>query len=52
MSNKADIGFFERYLTLWVVICMAVGILIGKYIPMVPQFLGKFEYALVSCKIT
>lgn len=51
MSNKTGIGFFERYLTLWVVLCMAVGIFIGKFIPMIPQFLGKFEYAQVSIPI-
>ena len=30
---------------------MAVGILIGKYLPVVPEFLGKFEYANVSIPI-
>jgi ACR3 family arsenite transporter len=45
------IGFFERYLTLWVVICMVVGILIGKFLPGIPEFLGRFEYAKVSVPI-
>ena len=45
------IGFFEKYLTLWVVICMVVGILIGKFLPGIPNFLGKFEYAKVSLPI-
>lgn len=45
------ISFFERYLTVWVAICMVVGILIGKYIPQIPQFLGMFEYANVSIPI-
>ncbi|HAP32809.1 MAG TPA: arsenical-resistance protein [Firmicutes bacterium] len=53
MSNerKAAIGFFERYLTLWVVLCMAVGIFIGKFLPAIPDFLGRFEYAQVSIPI-
>lgn len=46
-----DIGFFERYLTIWVAICMAVGVLIGKFTPMVPAFLSRFEYAQVSIPI-
>lgn len=50
-ENNQGIGFFEKYLTLWVIICMAVGVLIGKYLPAVPQFLGKFEYANVSIPI-
>ena len=45
------IGFFEKYLTLWVIICMAAGILIGRYLPLVPAFLGRFEYAQVSIPI-
>ena len=50
-EKNQGIGFFEKYLTLWVIICMAVGVLIGKYLPAVPQFLGKFEYANVSVPI-
>ena len=45
------IGFFERYLTLWVALCMVVGILIGKFLPVIPEFLGQFEYAKVSVPI-
>jgi ACR3 family arsenite transporter len=45
------IGFFEKYLTVWVVLCMVVGILIGKNLPSIPQFLGQFEYANVSIPI-
>jgi arsenite transporter len=30
MSKEKQIGFFEKYLTLWVLICIAVGIGIGK----------------------
>ncbi|MDY0219228.1 MAG: ACR3 family arsenite efflux transporter [Candidatus Cloacimonas acidaminovorans] len=45
------ISFFEKYLTFWVIICMAVGVLIGKYIPEIPYFLRKFEFAQVSIPI-
>ena len=27
------IGFFERYLSLWVALCMAAGLLVGKFLP-------------------
>jgi ACR3 family arsenite transporter len=50
-KTKADIGFFERYLTVWVMLCMFIGILIGKFLPIIPNFLGKFEYAQVSVPI-
>ncbi len=45
------IRFFEQYLTLWVALCMVLGVLIGKFIPSIPEFLGKFEYANVSIPI-
>jgi len=51
-SNKnIGISFFEKYLTLWVFLCMIAGILIGKFLPGIPQFLGRFEYANVSIPI-
>ena len=46
-----DIGFFQRYLTVWVALCMVAGVLIGKFLPAVPAFLGQFEYAKVSIPI-
>ena len=50
-EKNAGIGFFEKYLTLWVILCMAAGVLIGRFLPSVPAFLGRFEYAHVSIPI-
>ncbi len=50
-TASTGIGFFEKYLTVWVILCMAAGILIGRFLPAVPKFLGKFEYAQVSIPI-
>ncbi len=50
-KNVAGIGFFEKYLTLWVILCMGAGIAIGKLLPAVPDLLGRFEYANVSIPI-
>ena len=50
-KRKSGIGFFEKYLTLWVLLCMGLGILIGRYLPGIPVFLGRFEYARVSIPI-
>lgn len=49
-ENKG-IGFFERYLTIWVTLCIIAGIAIGQWIPAVPETLGKWEYAKVSIPI-
>ena len=47
-ENNSGISFFQRYLTVWVATCMVLGVLIGKYLPGIPAFLNRFEYARVS----
>lgn len=32
-TKKHDIGFFERYLTVWVGLCIVFGILLGQFVP-------------------
>ena len=52
MKNKKEsISFFQKYLTLWVFICMIIGVLISKFLPIIPNTLNKFEYANVSIPI-
>lgn len=50
-DKTQGIGFFEKYLTIWVILCMTAGILIGKFIPGIPTFLEKLEYAKQSIPI-
>lgn len=50
-SNKVEINVFQRYLTIWVFLCMAVGILIGKFLPMIPEYLNKLNVAGISVPI-
>lgn len=53
MSQKktVEIGFFQKYLTLWVALCMVAGVLIGKFLPSFPAYLNQFEYAKVSIPV-
>jgi len=51
MSGNQGISFFEKYLTVWVLLCMVSGVLIGIYLPIFPEFLSKFEYASVSIPV-
>ena len=46
--NLKGIGFFQKYLSIWVALCMMSGVLIGKNIPSIPNILNKFEYAKIS----
>lgn len=47
-EKASGINFFQKYLTIWVALCMITGVFIGKFLPEVPEFFGKFEYANVS----
>ena len=47
-ENSTEIGFFQKYLTIWVALCMIIGVLIGKFLPSIPEFFNQFEYAKVS----
>ena len=47
-ENNTGINFFQRYLTVWVFLCMVVGVLLGHFIPALPALLGRFEYARIS----
>lgn len=51
MSKIQGMSFFDRYLSLWVAICIIVGIALGKLFPVVPEILGKLEYANVSIPV-
>lgn len=50
-GSTTGISFFEKNLTWWVGLCMMAGVLIGKFLPAIPKFLGRFEYAQVSIPI-
>ena len=50
MAEKR-IGFFAKYLSLWVAVCIGLGVAIGVLFPQVPDFLGKLEYARVSIPV-
>lgn len=44
-EKTQGISFFEKYLSIWVLLCMAAGILIGKFLPGIPTVLEKFQFA-------
>ena len=50
-NTNQGIGFFQKYLTVWVALCMGLGVLLGRYVPSVPSFFGQFEYAKVSIPV-
>jgi ACR3 family arsenite transporter len=47
----ASLGFFERYLTLWVALCIGAGILVGHFFPGPIQAIGATEVAKVNLPV-
>jgi arsenite transporter len=40
-KEARGLGWFERYLTVWVLLCIGIGILLGKYAPEMAQYLNS-----------
>ena len=50
-EESHQLSFFERYLTLWVLICMGIGTGLGFLFPGLDQALDSIKYAQVSLPI-
>ena len=44
MNNSKQLAFFERYLTVWVFLCMVAGVVLGKAAPALTSTLSKLEF--------
>ncbi|MCW5552200.1 MAG: ACR3 family arsenite efflux transporter [Verrucomicrobiae bacterium] len=44
LQEPKRLAFFERYLTVWVLLCMVVGIAFGKLLPDLTATLSKLEF--------
>ncbi|MEQ1485639.1 ACR3 family arsenite efflux transporter [Methyloglobulus sp.] len=50
-GNPSAMSFFERYLTVWVLLCIAVGIVLGQFFPDIFQAIGRMEFAQVNLPV-
>lgn len=50
-EGKKRLDFFERYLTVWVFLCIGIGILFGKAFPGIVTALSKMELSHVNLPI-
>ncbi|AKJ95258.1 arsenic transporter [Thioalkalivibrio versutus] len=51
ISTKEGMGIFERYLSVWVALCIVAGVALGQLLPVVPETLSQWEYAQVSIPV-
>ena len=49
--KKRGLPLFEKFLTLWVLLCIGAGVAIGRFLPVIPKTLSRFEYASVSIPV-
>ena len=51
MSTQSSISFFERYLTVWVFVCILAGVGLGQLLPTIFQSIGAMEVAHVNLPV-
>jgi len=50
-KEEASLGIFEKYLTLWIAICIIVGLLVGRFLPAFGQFIDSLKFKQLSIPI-
>lgn len=50
-KKEANLGIFEKYLTLWIAICIVAGLLVGKFLPQFGQFMNSLKFRELSIPI-
>lgn len=50
-ANASPMSVFERYLTVWVFLCIVLGIVLGQWLPGVFQAIGRMEVAQVNLPV-
>ncbi len=51
VAKGSAIGFFERWLTVWVFLCIGTGILLGQTVPDPFKLIGSIEFARVNIPV-
>jgi ACR3 family arsenite transporter len=50
-KERRELGLFEKYLTLWIAICIVMGLLLGRFLPAFGQYLDSLKVAQLSIPI-
>jgi arsenite transporter len=50
-GGEQKLGYFERYLTVWVALCIVAGVALGQLLPGVAHAVGSFELARVNVPV-
>ncbi|MGQ4912549.1 MAG: ACR3 family arsenite efflux transporter [Candidatus Thorarchaeota archaeon] len=50
-DSKSRLSFFEKYLPLWVAVCMVIGIVLSQVVPGIAEAIDSWTYAGISIPI-
>ena len=50
-SSGIHLGFFEKYLAIWVLVCMSIGLVLSQVFPQLSAAINNLQYAGISIPI-
>ena len=50
-EREATLGIFEKYLTVWIAVCIVAGLLVGRFAPQFGQFMDSLKFGSLSIPI-
>ena len=50
-AKEKSLGIFEKFLTIWIAICIAIGLLVGRFLPAFGQFMDSLKFRSLSIPI-
>lgn len=51
VTQESSLGVWEKYLTLWIALCIVIGLLVGRFIPAFGEFMDSLKFANLSIPI-
>ena len=50
-ARRRELGFLDRYLTLWIFLAMVLGVSLGHFVPAATSFIGRFQRGATNIPI-
>jgi ACR3 family arsenite transporter len=51
LKEELSLGLWEKYLTVWIALCIVAGLLLGRFVPQFGQFMDSLKFAKLSIPI-
>jgi len=51
VNKELSLGLWEKYLTLWIAICIVAGLLVGRFVPAFGQLMDSLKFVQLSIPI-